>query len=66
MDPRRMGQPVILTKEVLRRMGEAQTTRDAQGDGKTAGCCHGKVLPYSSERIDPSKARQRMYYGLER
>lgn len=53
----RMGKPVILTKEALRKMGEASL------DGREKRQAYGHPLPYSSERLDPVKARQRMGYG---
>ena len=45
-----MGKGIILTKEILRKMGQRKEPND------TTGCCKirgGRILSYSSERIDP-------------
>ena len=45
-----MGKGITLTKEILRKMGQRKEPNN------TTGCCKirgEKILPYSSERIDP-------------
>ena len=56
-----MGRNVILSREILRKMGTAdESTQGASSPGT------GQRLGYSSERIDPTLAKVRLNYGERR
>lgn len=51
-----MGKPVLLTKEALRRMGQAQAYVSSAG-------MRPQLARYANERLDPAIERMRREFG---